>query len=65
MESGDKIAKSGHSIGKITNRHAPLIYFLLSLIFYGAFGLLQGSYCVMVGSGLLVSWVYLRQSYQI
>lgn len=46
-------------LGKITNRHVPLILFGLTLILWAGH-LAQGSYCTMFGSGLLVSWTYLR-----
>nr|ACO10752.1 Transmembrane protein 115 [Caligus rogercresseyi] len=46
-------------LGKITNRHVPLSLFLTSLILY-AVGLLSGSTSTMIGTGLLVSWTYLR-----
>lgn len=46
-------------LGKITNRHMSLIAFALTFILW-ALGMVQGSYCTMFGSGLLVSWIYLR-----
>lgn len=46
-------------LGKITNRHIPLICFLFSFIMW-AIGLVEGSYCTMFGSGLIISWIYLR-----
>lgn len=46
-------------MGKITNRNVPLILFIVSLILW-AVGLVEGSYCTMFGTGLAISWVYLR-----
>ena len=46
-------------LGKITNRNIPLAVFGLSFIMW-AVGMVEGSYCTMFGTGLLVSWVYLR-----
>jgi len=47
------------SVGKFTNRNIPLTVFGLSFILW-AIGLVEGSYCTMFGSGLVISWVYLR-----
>lgn len=47
------------SIGKFTNRNIPLAVFGLSFILW-AIGLVEGSYCTMFGSGLVISWIYLR-----
>jgi len=44
---------------KFTNRNIPLSVFGLSFIMW-AIGLVEGSYCTMFGSGLVISWVYLR-----
>merc|ERR1740124_766066 len=46
-------------IGKITNRNIPLAVFGLTFIMW-AIGMVEGSYCTMFGTGLVVSWVYLR-----
>jgi len=46
-------------VGKITNRNIPLACFLLTFIMW-AIGLVEGSYCTMFGSGLVISWIYLR-----
>ena len=46
-------------LGKITNRNIPLACFVLSFIMW-AVGLVEGSYCTMFGSGLVISWIYLR-----
>lgn len=46
-------------LGKITNRHMSLIAFGLTFLLW-ALGLVHGSYCTMFGSGLLISWIYLR-----
>ena len=46
-------------LGKITNRNIPLSVFGLSFIMW-AIGLVEGSYCTMFGSGLVISWIYLR-----
>jgi len=46
-------------IGKITNRNIPLSVFGLTFIMW-AVGMVEGSYCTMFGTGLVVSWVYLR-----
>jgi len=45
--------------GKFTNRNIPLSVFGLSFILW-AVGLVEGSYCTMFGSGLVISWIYLR-----
>jgi len=47
------------SVGKFTNRNIPLTVFGLSFILW-AIGLVEGSYCTMFGSGLVISWIYLR-----
>ena len=47
------------SIGKITNSNIPLACFLLTFVMW-ALGLVEGSYCTMFGSGLIISWIYLR-----
>lgn len=47
------------SVGKFTNRNIPLTVFGLSFILW-AVGLVEGSYCTMFGSGLVISWIYLR-----
>ena len=44
---------------KFTNRNIPLSVFGLSFIMW-AVGLVEGSYCTMFGSGLVISWIYLR-----
>lgn len=44
---------------KFTNRNIPLSVFGLSFVMW-AIGLVEGSYCTMFGSGLVISWVYLR-----
>ena len=46
-------------LGKITNRNIPLAVFGLTFILW-AIGMVEGSYCTMFGTGLIVSWVYLR-----
>ena len=46
-------------LGKITNRHIPLSVFGLTFLLW-AIGAVEGSYCTMFGTGLIVSWVYLR-----
>jgi len=46
-------------IGKITNRNIPLAVFGLTFIMW-AIGMVEGSYCTMFGTGLIVSWIYLR-----
>lgn len=46
-------------LGKITNRHIPLMVFGLTFLMW-AIGMVEGSYCTMFGTGLIVSWVYLR-----
>ena len=44
---------------KFTNRNIPMSVFGLSFIMW-AVGLVEGSYCTMFGSGLVISWIYLR-----
>lgn len=51
------IYRSG--LGKLTNRNIPLACFLLTFVMW-AIGLVEGSYCTMFGSGLIISWIYLR-----
>jgi len=46
-------------MGKMTNRNIPLSVFGLSFVMW-AVGLVEGSYCTMFGSGLVISWIYLR-----
>jgi len=46
-------------IGKITNRNIPLAVFGLTFVMW-AIGMVEGSYCTMFGTGLIVSWIYLR-----
>ncbi len=46
-------------MGKITNSNIPLACFTLTFVMW-AVGLVEGSYCTMFGSGLIISWVYLR-----
>ena len=46
-------------VGKITNRNIPLACFVLTFVMW-AIGLVEGSYCTMFGSGLVISWIYLR-----
>ncbi|KAF2368678.1 Transmembrane protein DUF1751 eukaryotic [Trinorchestia longiramus] len=46
-------------LGKVTNRHVPLLLFITSLILYIS-GLLEGLYATMIGCGIAVSWTYLR-----
>lgn len=55
----DHILYRGTPVGKFTNRNIPLAVFGLSFILW-AIGLVEGSYCTMFGSGLVISWVYLR-----
>lgn len=45
--------------GKLRNTHIPLTLLVLIIIFRIA-GLLPGPYPYMFGSGIIVSWVYLR-----
>jgi len=47
------------SLGKFTNRNIPLSVFSLTFIMW-AIGMVEGSYCTMFGTGLVVSWIYLR-----
>ncbi len=46
-------------LGKMTNGNIPLLLFVCTLLLW-ALKVVAGSYCTMFGSGLLVSWVYLR-----
>jgi membrane associated rhomboid family serine protease len=46
-------------ITKITNRNVPLLLLLVAVLLY-VVGLLEGTYPVMFGFGLVASWVYLR-----
>ncbi|RXG51905.1 Transmembrane protein [Armadillidium vulgare] len=46
-------------LGKITNRHIPLLLFVTSCLLYICH-LLEGLYATMIGCGVAVSWVYLR-----
>ncbi|KAK7076101.1 hypothetical protein SK128_017128 [Halocaridina rubra] len=46
-------------LGKITNRHVPLLLFITALLLYLCH-LLEGLYTTMIGCGIAVSWVYLR-----
>ena len=46
-------------MGKITNRNIPLACVVLSFVMW-AVGLVEGSYCTMYTSGLVISWIYLR-----
>eukprot|EP00088_Acartia_fossae_P021424 TRINITY_DN22882_c0_g1_i1.p1 TRINITY_DN22882_c0_g1~~TRINITY_DN22882_c0_g1_i1.p1 ORF type:complete len:361 (-),score=22.62 TRINITY_DN22882_c0_g1_i1:49-1131(-) len=46
-------------LGKMTNRNIPLSVFGLTFIMW-AIGMVEGSYCTMFGTGLVVSWIYLR-----
>ena len=46
-------------VGKITNRNVPLALFATSFVLW-AVGLVEGSYCTMFFTGLLVAWIYLR-----
>ena len=46
-------------VGKITNRNVPLTLFATSFVLW-AVGLVEGSYCTMFFTGLLVAWIYLR-----
>ena len=46
-------------IGKITNRNIPLFIFALALVFW-ALKFVEGSFVTMFGSGLIISWCYLR-----
>jgi len=46
-------------LGKMTNRNIPLAVFSLTFIMW-AIGMVEGSYCTMFGTGLVVSWIYLR-----
>nr|CAG4635468.1 EOG090X06Q3 [Artemia franciscana] len=45
--------------GKIMNRNIPLCVLLVSILFW-IVGLLEHTYPVMYGIGMLVSWIYLR-----
>lgn len=47
-------------VGKITNQNVPLVVLACTLVMWAALGIIEGSYCTMFGSGLLVSWIYLR-----
>jgi hypothetical protein len=46
-------------LGKITNSNIPLACFVITFLMW-AIGLVEGSYCTMFGSGLVISWIYLR-----
>lgn len=46
-------------LGKVTNRHVPLLLFLTAIVLYVS-GLLEGLYATMIGCGIAVSWTYLR-----
>ncbi|KAA0201764.1 hypothetical protein HAZT_HAZT005798 [Hyalella azteca] len=46
-------------LGKVTNRHVPLLLFITSIVLYIS-GLLEGLYATMIGCGIAVSWTYLR-----
>ncbi len=46
-------------VTKITNRNVPLALLLVAIVLY-VIGLVEGTYPVMFGFGLLSSWVYLR-----
>lgn len=46
-------------LGKVSNRHVPLLLFLTALLLYVCH-LLEGLYTTMIGCGIAVSWVYLR-----
>src|SRR5258705_9935112 len=46
-------------IGKLRNRNVPLSVLLLSVLLW-LLGQLDGTHPVMFGSGLLISWTYLR-----
>lgn len=46
-------------LGKVSNRHVPLLLFLTALLLYLCH-LLEGLYTTMIGCGIAVSWVYLR-----
>lgn len=46
-------------LGKITNRNIPLSVFGLTFVMW-AIGMVEGSYCTMFGTGLVISWIYLR-----
>lgn len=46
-------------VGKLTNRNVPLCVFLMSFVLW-AVGAVEGSYCTMFGSGLVIGWIYLR-----
>lgn len=46
-------------LGKVSNRHVPLLLFLTAVLLY-VVGLLEGLYATMIGCGIAVSWTYLR-----
>jgi len=46
-------------LGKLTNRNLPLSVLVVSIITW-VIGLLEGVYCTMFGSGVVISWIYLR-----
>ena len=46
-------------LGKVCNRHLPLILLLISIMLY-FLGAVHGQYLTMVCCGISVSWVYLR-----
>ncbi|XP_026328332.1 transmembrane protein 115 [Hyposmocoma kahamanoa] len=46
-------------LGKLTNRSMPLLV-LISAIILWAIGALEGTYPCMWGSGVVLSWIYLR-----
>lgn len=46
-------------LGKLTNRNIPLTVFAATFLLW-AIGMVEGSYCTMFGTGLIISWIYLR-----
>ena len=46
-------------LGKLRNRHLPIRLLIITILVY-LIGGVNGSYPIMFGSGILVSWIYLR-----
>ncbi|XP_026751147.1 transmembrane protein 115 [Galleria mellonella] len=46
-------------LGKLTNRSLPLLILIAAIILW-AIGALEGTYPCMWGSGVILSWIYLR-----
>lgn len=46
-------------LGNFTNRNVPLTVLVIAIILW-LVGLIEGPYALMYGSGIVVSWVYLR-----